>query len=257
MIKNRFKASSRAALIHLFISLIIGLFIYLATRFIIYPYPFNETGSADNIFRILIISDIICGPLLTLVLFSPGKSKNKWRIDIALIIFIQIIAATYGISKILTNRPVYLGFEEDRFRVVRAGDVILKNISEAPKNLQELPFFGPKIIGVHLLTSKDMDYLESIIASGAGLHPAFRPERWIEYDSQLSILRKNVKSLEHLIEMHPEARDLIEKNKKLISFSMKDMGYLPLVQDLNTDWVVVIKLSDGSILDYLHIDGWD
>ena len=43
---------------------------------------------------------------------------------------------------------------------------------------------------------------------------------------------------------------------KINSFNEEDIGYLPLVNDQITDWIVILSKNDARPLAYMHADGW-
>ena len=67
--------------------------------------------------------DVVCGPLLTLVLFNPAKSRRELRLDLSLVAVIQLAALAYGLYSISLARPVIQAFETDRFAVVSAVEI--------------------------------------------------------------------------------------------------------------------------------------
>ena len=66
--------------------------------------------------------DVVCGPLLTLVLASPRKSRRERWLDFSLIGLIQLAALAYGMHSVWVARPVALVFEVDRLVVVTANE---------------------------------------------------------------------------------------------------------------------------------------
>ncbi|WP_430407397.1 hypothetical protein [Hydrogenophaga sp.] len=98
-----------------------------------YPTPFHELTGGRTLFLILMAVDVVCGPVLTLVLFDPAKSRFKWRLDLALIVFTQLTALAYGLNQVAAARPVFVAFEGDRFRLVQALDIDESRLQEAPR----------------------------------------------------------------------------------------------------------------------------
>jgi hypothetical protein len=106
----------KAALIHLLISIfVIGLFVYIVF-FIWYPHPFADLASVKNPLYLLILVDVIIGPLLTLVVYK--KYKKYLKLDLTLIATMQIIALLYGIYIIKEGRPVLVTFHKGEFHLL-------------------------------------------------------------------------------------------------------------------------------------------
>jgi hypothetical protein len=62
--------------------------------FVWYPPPYFEVDGGWRILRILAGVDVVVGPLLTLILFKPGKPGLKF--DMTCIALMQIGALVYG-----------------------------------------------------------------------------------------------------------------------------------------------------------------
>lgn len=252
--KIRLQAASRAALLHFACGLLVsGL---LVVVFVIwFPYPYYEVSSAKNLFLILFVVDLVCGPILTLLLFDPAKDRWKWMIDVVIIISLQLAALVYGISNIAQSRPVFLAYEGDRFRIVYAADIDVNRLAEASSKFQHLSWTGPVLVGVRLLDSTDPGYLESLRLALEGEPPGFRADRWVDYSTQKSQLNSALKPLEGLVlkfnSVYSFAELEIETGLKLA-----ELGYLPLVQESMTDWIVIVGRADGLPKAYWHVDGW-
>lgn len=253
--RGRIRAASRAALVHLTCGLVLAGLLAILIFLVWFPYPYHEISSGKHLFIILLVADIVCGPFLTLLLFDPAKERWKWGLDMLLILCLQLGALLYGLSNIAQSRPVFLAYEGDRFRVVYSADIHPERLNEALPQLSHLSWSGPRLIGVRLLESTDPEYLWSLRMALEGEPPSFRPERWVEYSAQKEQLLSALKPLEQLSFQHQSEFSLvdIEKDAGLPSAAL---GYLPLVQESMTDWIVVVGRDDGLPKAYWHIDGW-
>lgn len=252
----RLQAASRVALVHFCISLVVVLGVATYVFLVWFPGGLYRLTGGMGLFVVLMLVDLVCGPGLTLVLFDPQKSRLKWRIDIALIAAVQLTALGYGVLQIAKTRPVYLAFEGDRFRVVQALDVDIARITEAPLPLQALSWSGPRPVGVRLSAPTDPDYLSSVQESIRGFHPAFRPARWVQYETQTIQLRSISKPISELQKKASTPKDALLKGVRATGLSEERLGYLPLVRDLNTDWIVLLDLQTSQPVGWLPIDGW-
>ncbi|QHE88619.1 hypothetical protein [Hydrogenophaga sp. BPS33] len=257
---KRIRAATRVAALHFAISLFVAFLVGLVVFRVWYPAPFNELIGGLELFLILVGVDLVCGPLLTFVLFNPQKPRHKWRMDLGTILAVQIGAMVYGMAQLAIARPVYLAFEGDRFRVVQAGDVDVAQSHMAAIDLRNIQVFaGPRLIGVHLSTTEDADLLASLQLSAQGLHPAFRPSRWRPYETQVSSVLMQLRPLRALEEKNIDRADELAKIADVLAkenLTKTQVGFLPLVRDLVTDWVVLVRRADGQPIAYLHLDGW-
>jgi hypothetical protein len=99
------KLNSRlgAFALHLLISALILITLLIVIFFVWYPNGLISAGGLTGL-KILIGVDLILGPVLTLIVFSPGKKGLKF--DLALIAIIQISCLIYGLWTIYSQRPL-------------------------------------------------------------------------------------------------------------------------------------------------------
>ena len=250
----RLRSASKIAFAHFGISLLLSAIVAAWIFFVWFPYPFNELSHGKQLFIILIAVDVVCGPLLTLVLYDANKEKYKWHIDVAIIVTIQLCALAYGIHSLMVSRPVFLAFEGNRYRVVQYADIQ----SQLDENKQfPLPWGRPQLIGVQLAKSTDSDFLESIKLSLNGLPPAFRPSRWVPYESEREDVQDALKPLASLSKKKPEAKFLINEVLRRENVDEGQVGYLPLVQNSVDDWVVLVNRDSAMPVAFLQLDGWE
>lgn len=252
----RLRSAARAALLHLGMCILVAGAVAWLVFGIWYPAPFHELTGGRSLFLILMAVDVVCGPLLTLVLYSPSKSRFKWRVDLSLIVLIQLAALAYGIDQVASARPVFVAFEGDRFRLVQALDIDPTQLPLAPEGLGALGYSGPRPLGVRLAESGDPDYLQSVQLSMQGLHPAFRPSRWRPFVEQIPLLKRQLKPLSELRAKNPQKLEELDAALGKLGLSEDDVGYLPLVREEITDWVALVQRSTGQTRTYLHLDGW-
>lgn len=137
---------SKAFFSHLTLSLIIlAVLLYLLTQ---HWYPgvfFHLDGGWDGL-KIVFGCDIVLGPVLTLVVFKPGK-KTLW-FDLTCIALVQTCALIAGTWIVYKERPLALVFENNRFYSLSHSNYTFKKI-EVP-NLNHFPGPTPKQIFISL-----------------------------------------------------------------------------------------------------------
>ena len=121
----------RAFLFHLAISLIIFLIPLYLIVFQWYPLPFFYTDGGWNGIRIIAGVHLIIGPLLTLIVFKPGKPGL--RFDLTVISLVQAAALSWGIWVTYTERPVAMVYTLKYFtpvseELLRAMEFPLENL---------------------------------------------------------------------------------------------------------------------------------
>jgi hypothetical protein len=139
---TRVTSRYHAAAVHLLISASIGLFFFLLFRLLWYPgHLFRAVGGGD-LFAVVVTVDVILGPLLTLIVFKPGKASL--RFDLTVIGLIQALALAYGVQTLFIGRPVYIAVLGHRVDVVQASEIDPSDLNKAG---QSLPRTGPVWVG--------------------------------------------------------------------------------------------------------------
>jgi hypothetical protein len=135
---TRWKASG----LHLLISVAIAAGALALMLLVWYPYPLFKAAGGDGLLLILVAVDVIIGPLITLIVFKPGKKGLK--LDLAAIGTLQLAALFYGVSVVYLARPAYIVFAKDRFEVVTAAELRPEVLAEARHaEFRRLPLHGP------------------------------------------------------------------------------------------------------------------
>lgn len=252
----RIRTALRVTLIHLLTSSLLALFAAVLVFGFWYPGPYAELAGGQALFLLLLSVDVICGPLLTLVIYNPKKPRAELVRDISFVILIQLAALCYGLYSLMQARPIWLAFEGDRFRVVSVPDLLPGSLEQAPKSLQTLSLTGPKLLGVRLVDGSDPTFQSSIKLSLEGYHPAFRPSRWVSYENQRVQVGSKAKPLSQLKPSNPEQTALLNRSLQRRELAGEALGYIPLMTEHSSDWIVLVRLRDGEPVDYLPIDGW-
>lgn len=253
--RARYRAALKAAATHLLVTVVVAALAAVLVFFVWYPWPFYEIVSGRELFWLVIGVDVVCGPLLTLVLWNPAKSTRELTLDMSIIGLIQIAALVYGMSTVTDTRPVRLVFEVDRIRLVTASEVDPKNLKDAPKDLRGLPWTGPVLVGVR--SPKDnQEMLQSIGQSLAGLEPSLRPGWWQNYSESLPEVLNAARPLGILRTARPDRAAEIDAAVRDSKHSEDEVLWLPLTGGRSFDWVVLLHKTSGQPLSYAPVDGF-
>lgn len=131
------KAKTRASLIHLSLSLIIfAVALYLIVA-IWYPgLLFTVDGGWQGV-RIMVGVDLVLGPLLTLIVFNPGKPRREIATDLGLIALIQMAALCWGFWAVNHVKPLALSYHSG---IVQS--VIKEDIGPQEATAEDIRAFG-------------------------------------------------------------------------------------------------------------------
>jgi hypothetical protein len=245
-----------AALKHLLICLMLAAVVAALVFGLWYPGQWSELAGGLGLFWLIIAVDAVCGPLLTLVIFDPRKPRPELLRDLTLVGLIQLGAMGYGLYSLAQARPVWLAFENDRFRVVSVPDLLPGSLAQAPEALRSLSLTGPQPLGVRVPSGTDPDFLDSVQQAAAGWHPAFRPDHWLPYAEQAALAGQTARPLSELLALHPKQAALIRSAERRSGRELAELGYLPLAVEHPGDWLVLLERSSGEPLDILPLNAW-
>lgn len=248
------RTAAKAALIHLAGSLIAAASVAFLVFNIWYPHPYALLSGGLTLFLILITVDVICGPVLTLVLFNPRKPRRELFMDMSLVVLIQLAALSYGIHVVHQARPLFLVHEVDRFRVIgmadyQGDDVSFPDSVHKPNWLQ-----GPSTVGIRLPQNKQERQEVMLDSVFGGRDYSQRPNFYVPYDAAYSARAlARAKPLRDFIKHYPDIADQANQVLKNTGVSMDNALFLPVVH--KQEWIAVIDPS-ANILGFLPGDGF-
>ena len=258
----RFRSSAPRALIHLLISFAVACIVAAWVLIFWFPAPFANISGGYPLFFLIVSVDLVCGPLLTLMLLHDQKTKKARMVDLALIVLVQISALAYGVYTLALARPLAVVFEVDRFRVVSYADIDISEKESLPDWATPWGAGAPRILGTRLPRTSDEKF-ESLDASLQGVEKSQRPDWWQPYEKSQEQVKGRAMPLVMLFQMHPskeeEIRDAAQKVVAKQNGSVNnldDLLWLPVVGRQTMDWVALIDPVSMYILGYLNADGF-
>ena len=114
------QAKLRAGAMHLGISLVIFLIIVPFIYFAWYPQPYFSAAGGWHGIKIVAAVDLVLGPVLTLIIFNPSKSRKAFIVDYSFIITCQIAALIWGVYAVHSQRPIVVAYSDGIFQAVTA-----------------------------------------------------------------------------------------------------------------------------------------
>lgn len=253
-IPTRWRFATPWALRHIFVSTAIALVSAVLVFQLWYPMPYRAMLGVGNIFLLVLVVDVVCGPMMTLVLASPHKSQRELTLDLGLIALMQTAALVYGLHTVWTARPAVLAFENDRLIVISANEIDQDALAKAPNGLRKLPFGGVLQVGTRK-PQNDSEFLRSIDLSLAGLSPAMRPNWWVPVAAQHNEIRARAKPLAALMAQRPENSVVLAKAASSAGYPVETLTYLPLTASKTREWVALLDPS-LKMVGYAPVDGF-
>jgi len=159
----------KIALRNLFISQIIIILFLVFAYLMWFPYSYSLLGGFHKTALMLVLVDIVLGPLLVFIVYK--KDKKYLTFDINVLLSIQLAAFVYGAHALYLKHPVYNVFVDDRFKLVNVSytspdEIRFESLktsfftkpkmayTELPSDLTERTQF---MLGVDLFGDRDID----------------------------------------------------------------------------------------------------
>lgn len=253
--KTRYQAALLFAFKHLLFSILVAGLVAIIVFQIWFPYPFRELAGGKDLFWLIVCVDVVCGPLLSLVLYNPIKSKKELFLDLSIVVLIQLAALVYGLFSLHNARPVAMVFEVDRFRAVVMADIQEADRLEAQKQNIKIPAWGVENFGTREAKNTD-ENLESVDLGLQGVEPSMRPQWWAPYSKVTSVVLKKAKAVDLLKAKYPQSKAEIEKIIQATGIKEEEIVWLPLVSRRSSDWTVFINKQTALPVGYIALDGF-
>lgn len=233
---------------HLIISISLALLVIGLVFFIWYPSSLTTAVGVTHIFLMLLVIDVILGPLLGLLVYKEGK--NTLKFDLSVIILIQIVALCYGVFSIEQGRPAWLVYNVDRFELVRKNELVDTNIQHAQPQFQKPSWFKPQYVATEFAKDIQQRNDEMFAEVLGGISIAQRPERYVELTQAKNQIQQRALPLVELQQYNPKT----DVEKILAKYPKAD-AWLPLKANA-VDMVVLINKESASIIKIVDLRPW-
>ena len=232
---------------------VVGLFLLL-TFFVWYPAPLFKIEGTGLVLQILLGVDIILGPLLTLVVFKQGKPGLK--LDLAIIIAVQLGAFLYGASVIYKERPAFVSFAIDRFVVVPAGEAKDLEMGKLDTNRVELNIVGPTY--VYAKQPDDPQVANQILLESLEGKPDLdkRPEHYRDFSENIETSFGKAMDLERYAKKFEHAGKQIKQYLDKSGKSYDDIAAYPITGK-HHDMVLVVDRQSKMLAGSIDINPWE
>ena len=252
--QQRLRAATRAAALHLVGSVAVAVLAAALVFGFWFPYPYRDLAGGRELFLLIIAVDVICGPLLTMVLYNPAKPRAELCRDLGLVVLIQLAALGYGLHVVWQARPLYLVQEVDRFKVLSMPDLDMAEVRKLPIPMQVNWVKGP--ITVAIRAPKDAEEQQKVLLESVqgGRDYAERPEFYLPYEGAAALKAlQRAKPLAAFLDKQPSQRSAAADLAASKGLDMAQLVYLPVVG--RQDWVAVLD-AQAQIQGFLKGDGF-
>ena len=186
----------RAFGIHSLICLCIALFCLVLVFRYWYPAPLDEATGVTKIFLILLVCDMILGPVLTLIVANPLKKSVK--IDLIIVGLVQFSALIYGLWTVESGRPVWLVFSVDRFDLVQSYELDNVYRKKASLRFQSKNWLGPQWVAARAPKGVEEHNNLTFEALIAGIDIPQRPDLYVDLNDEMDVLLEKSKGVSDL-----------------------------------------------------------
>ena len=195
-----------------------------------------------------LVIDVILGPLLGLLVYKEGKKNLK--MDLSIIILIQIIALIYGVYSIAQARPTWIAFNKDWFELVRNNEIKVERIKQAQRQYQQPTWLQAEYVGVKQAANLQEQQIEQMGAMLNGISLAQYPERYIPLEQVNEQMKMKAYALSELNRWNPA----IVVQQKIKAYP-EATAWIPL-ETYGVPMVVLINKDKGEVIKIVNLRPW-
>ena len=245
----------KAFLIHLSISAAIAVAVVALMMLVWYKPPFFSALGGKHILLILLGVDVTLGPLITLLIFNPLKSRKALRFDLSVIAVLQSAALIFGVSVLFQARPVFVVFSKGSFDLITANMLSEHDIAQAKyPAYRSLPLTGP--VYVYSEMPSDINERNQLVFSAmAGKDLPQFPQYYKPYDEHGKVEGSTARPIAELKQLNPGLAAEIDRSEQASGRKLSDIGFVPLRAKYQ-DQAILLGKSDGKVLDLLEVNPW-
>jgi len=241
----------QASGLHLLISAVIATCVLTAMLGVWYPRPLFEVEGGPGLLFILVGVDVVIGPLITLVIFTPGKPGLKG--DLVVIGTLQMLALIYGCYVMFAARPAFIVLVKGQFEVVSVADLKGDWLDEALRpEFRAFPLSGPVLVvsDPPANEAERRDILFSAI-SGARDMQHF-PKYYVPYAERLGEVRSQGQTMASVRKRYPANATVIDRYLAESGRADATVLYLPM-RAMNGWGAVLVDAKSGELVKILQV----
>jgi hypothetical protein len=234
--------------IHLALSLLVVGALLGISILLWFPSPLFEIDGGWSGLRIVALVDLVLGPLLTLVVFRAGKPGLK--MDMGIIVTIQVAALSYGVWTLHHNRPVLLVYADDLIKPIPAS--VVQDI-DPQRRLPER--FGNEFpiklaIPIPLDPEQGSPYLLKRIFSETPLH--LHTEDYVRLSEWWPEVIADSLNIEKYAARKPEWQRALEHSLAELKRPIDELVFLPIMGRKKSG-IVIAEATSGDFVGFIDI----
>ncbi len=223
---------------HLSLSALVAVCIIGIIFFLWYPGVIASAEGITHIILMLIIIDVIIGPALGFLVYKEGKKTLK--MDLTVIITLQIIALGYGVYSVAQSRPIWIVQSGSVFQVVRLNMIDGDSQMRAAVMYRQPSLLQPQWVAVNEKIANEKLFAE----------PTIMPETYTDISTAAARINARAKPLNDLLQFNRS-----EDVERVTSQYPEANGWMPLRAAENAK-VVLIDTHRGTALKVVDLQPW-
>jgi len=227
-----------------------------------FPPGLRELAGGWKLFGLFVTGLLVCGPVLTALLYRTTKSRRALQVDVAFIGLLQMASLLYGLNALVQARPLALVFETDRFRLITHADIPAQALPPLAAWIRPWSLDGPVMASVRGPLS-DEERAQRFDDMLLDISPSQRPVYWLDIAHSTAQIRDRVRSLSDLRAAYPAQQaaidQAVERGRARAAGPAVNGGehvWLPLVSRRNLEWVVFLDPLTMQAMAFLPLDGF-
>lgn len=242
----------RAALTHFALSMLVVGVVFFVVYFVWYPEPLFRGAGGRDLFLMLAFVDVTIGPLVTLLIFKPGKWGLKF--DLTVIAILQVAALAYGAHVVFEARPAWIVFLKDRFDLVRANQLFVEEREKWKPPFDKEPLDGPRIAGARVPTDPD-EQLRTMLTALSGADVSSFPQHYVPYEDVRADAAAKARKVAELRSLNPGREAEVDSALASLGRKEEEVAFLPLRAG-KRDLTVLIDARSGDVLRITDFKPW-
>ncbi len=245
--RQRFMASG----VHFALSALVLAPVLVAVFVFWYPAPWFEVQGAAGVVAVLIGVQILAGPLLTALVFRPGKKGLVF--DLVVIAVLQLMALGWGTWVMHDERPRYVVFAVDRFVPLAGKDV---NVGAAGMEAFDRAGTGAPVYAfAEMPMGAAFQALQDSVLFGGGPDLERRPEYWRSFEGLGGAVLQAARPLGELRAQRPDRDGALAEAALALGLDPEDTPFLPVVGK-RRDFAALLDPRSARVLDVVPVDPW-
>jgi hypothetical protein len=198
----------RAAGVQLLVCIAIAAAAVALMRAVWYPGPLFEAAGGAGLLYILVGVSVVIGPLLTLIVFKPGKRGMKF--DLVAIGLVQALALLYGAHMVALARPAFIVFVKDRFELATAAELDPRELAAAKYAQYRSPPWNGPLFAAADFPADPAERTRLVAAAIAGLDLQHFPRYYVPYAERTAQVLARASTIPRLRATEPAIARMVD-----------------------------------------------